>query len=217
MLNNDRHNYIRYRIGRIKHEYWLRNRKNKQEKLLDSFDNFVIKNLKPGNTCVYGCAGYYLEDWIKDLTVVEQWDIVKKIYPKAHIIKQRKDLFNTFGCSFDNFIVTNARGDHWVNLDGLEEHIGFYAKTIKEDGLLFYTFRDTQIPEWNRLTTNHYDYFFDWAINIWKTTGMHCVWKDIKFADRTNPFAMDENPDTTNGNIKFIFAKNREYLKINYA
>jgi hypothetical protein len=216
MVNSDRHNYIRYRIGRIKHEYWLRNRKNKEEKLLDSYDNFIIKNLKPGKTCVFGCAGYYLEEWIKDLTVVEQWPIVKKFYPAAHIIKERKDLFAEFGCVFDNFIVTNSRSDHWVNLDGLTQHLKHYSKTIKDGGVLFYSFRDTQIPEWNRLTTNHFDYFLDWAKSINNDTELNCVWKDIKFADRTDPFRMDENPDTTNGNIKFIFVKNREHLRINY-
>ena len=210
MVDNDRHNYIRYRLGRIKHYYWLKNRKNKDVKLLDEYDDFIIKNLNPGKTCVFGCAGYYLDEWIKDLTVVEQWPIVKTFYPEAHIIKDRKDLYHNFQCSFDNFIVTNSRSDHWVSLEGLTEHIKNYSQTIKDNGLLFYSFRDTQIIGWNRLKTDQQKFFTNWAKNIYNETGMYCVWEDICFVDRSNPFAMDENPDTTNGNIKFIFSKNKQ-------
>ena len=44
-----------------------------------------------GNTGIYGSAGYYLEDLIKNLTVFENKKIVKTFYPKAIIVKERKE------------------------------------------------------------------------------------------------------------------------------
>ena len=91
MIETDTHNYIRYRMGRLKHQMWLRNRK-RQDIVIDTHDNFIVKNVKQGRTCIFGSSGYYLEDLIPELTVVEQWPIVKKFYPKAQIIKDRSEI-----------------------------------------------------------------------------------------------------------------------------
>ena len=42
MIDTDKHNYTRYRMGRLKHELWLRNRKNKNEIVIDEYDKFII-------------------------------------------------------------------------------------------------------------------------------------------------------------------------------
>ena len=38
--------YLRYRTGRLKHQYWLTNRKNKNFALIDEYDYKILKNCK---------------------------------------------------------------------------------------------------------------------------------------------------------------------------
>jgi hypothetical protein len=206
-----KHNYIRYRIGRIKHEYWLKNRKSKDKILVDTYDWFILNNLRPGNTCMFGSAGYYLDQLVENLTVVEDWPVVKWFYPAATIITDRKEFGTLYPNTFDNFIVVNNRGDQWAERDGTVEHIGNYTKSLRSGGLLFYSFRDTQNNEWNRLTTDHYKYYYEIANIVKEKYDLNLLWHDIKFAVK-EPLPPDftdydimENPDTTNGNIKFVF------------
>jgi len=42
MIDTDKHNYTRYRMGRLKHELWLRNRKNKNEIIIDEYEKLNI-------------------------------------------------------------------------------------------------------------------------------------------------------------------------------
>lgn len=218
MIDTDKHNYLRYRMGRLKHQLWLKNRKNKNEITIDTHDNFIIKNLQPGKTCVFGSAGYYLEDLIDDLTVVEQWPIVKKFYPKAVIVNDRKEISEKFREKFDNFVVVNNRGDIWCELFVVEQHVANYVKAMKPGCLFFYSFRDTQIVDWNRLTTDHYDYFFSFGKMLEKKYNLNLLWHDIKFATKEkNPlgeYDFLENPDTTNGNIKFVFQYKNDTWRI---
>ncbi len=208
MLENDQHNYTRYRMGRLKHQLWLYNRK-RDEAIIDTHDKFVLDNLQKGKTCIFGSAGYYLEDFISDLVVVEQWPIVKKFYPKAQIVEDRSEIAKQNGRVFDNFVVINNRGDIWCELSVVEKHIASYVEAMKPGCLFFYSFRDTQIVGWNRLTHDHYNYFRDFAVHIEKTYDLNLLWHDIKFAEKIKDGAGNydimENPDTTNGNIKFVF------------
>lgn len=208
MVQSDPHEYRRYRMGRLKHQLWLYNRK-RDEIILDTHDKFILDNLQPGNTCVFGSAGYYLEDVIPDLTVIEQWPIVKKFYPKAQIIKNRSEIAETNGRMFNNFIVINNRGDIWCELSVVKDHIANYVKSMKSGCLFFYSFRDTQIVNWNRLKVNHKQYFYKFGLHIEKTYNLNLLWHDIKFAKKQKDSAGDydiwENPDTTNGNIKYVF------------
>ena len=130
MVENDQHNYTRYRMGRLKHQLWLHNRK-RDEIILDTHDKFILDNLKPGNTCVFGSAGYYFEEVIPNLTVIEQWPIVKKFYPKAQIIEDRCEIAETNGRMFDNFVVVNNRGDMLAELSVVEKHIANYVQSMK--------------------------------------------------------------------------------------
>ena len=216
MRNDDKHNYIRYRLGRLKHQFWLVNRKNKNEIIIDEYDNFIINNLKKGKTCIFGSAGYYLDDIIEDLTVIEQHSIVKKFYPQAHIVSNRLDISKID--KFDNFIVNNNRGDMWKTLEELKVLIEEYTHSMNKGCLFFYSFRDTQIPVWNRLKLNHYDYFYNWAVNL-SDIGLNLIWHDIKFAtkipNKNGEYDGLENPDTTNGNLKFIFQFNDNNTVIN--
>jgi len=207
MIDTDRHNYIRYRMGRLKHQLWLQNRK-RDYITIDTHDKFIIDNLKAGKTCVFGSAGYYLEDLVEDLTVIEQHPIVKKFYPKAQIINHRNEIGKSYGKSFDNFVVINHRNDLWVDLDGLEKHFKDYRSAMKPGCLFFYSFRDTQML-FNRFKNDHYYFFLNFAKQLEKSLDLHLIWHDIKFAEKQKDGAgnydINENPDTTNGNIKFVF------------
>lgn len=208
MLTSDKHNYIRYRIGRLKHQMWLRNRK-RNHIVIDTHDKFILDNLKPGKTCVFGSAGYYLEELIENLTVIEQWPIVKKFYPSAQIVEHRSQIAHNNGRTFDNFVVVNNRGDLACEIHTVADHISHYIKAMKPGCVFFYSFRDTQVVNWNRLTEDHYAYFFNFAMHIQRNYQLNLIWHDIKFADKhkdgAGNYDIMENPDTTNGNIKFVF------------
>lgn len=214
MDKSDKTLYIRYRLGRLKHQLWLTNRKNKEKIVIDEYDYFILKNLQVGKTCIFGSAGYYLEDCIKDLTVIEEHEIVKKFYPSVIILKNRDDFKNME--KFDNFIVINNRGDMWHSLDELKSLVEKYTLAMNEGCLFFYSFRDTQIHSWNRLTEDHYNLFYSWGFNL-KSINLNMIWHDIKFAskklDENNNYDGLENPDTTNGNIKFVF-QYKKFAKI---
>lgn len=204
----NKQNYIRYRMGRLKHELWLKNRKSRDTVYVDEYDNFIIQQLNPGNTCYFGSAGYYVEDLIDNLTVIEEWPVVKTFYPNAIIIKNRKEIGDLFPNYFNNFVIINNRSDQWYNIEDWKENIKNYTRAMASGCLFFYSFRDTQTVLWNRLKENHYDYFYNFGKSL-EEFGLHIVWHDIQFAvkekDGAGNYDVLENPDTTNGNIKFIF------------
>ena len=78
---------------------------------------------------------------------------------------------------------------------------------MNEGGRLFFSYRDTQI-QYNRLTVDHYQYFLNWAQSL-HSIGLTLVWHDIQFrkkeTDGNGNYDGLENPDTTNGNLKFWF------------
>jgi len=214
---SNKHNYIRYRIGRLKHNFWLKSRKSATTVYIDEYDNYVVKNLQSGSTCYFGSAGYYVEDIVSDLTVIETHPIVKEFYPDAIIIKERSEIGIHYPNKFDNFVVMNNRSDLWATLYQNDEGIpclqSYFIEYIKAMNLgckFFYSFRDTQIPCWNRLNTDHYSYFYNFGLAC-KKIGLKLIWHDIQFAEKNKQpdgsYDMLENPDSTNGNIKFIFER----------
>jgi hypothetical protein len=210
--------YIKYRAGRLKHQYWLWNRKSKDKKLIDSYDAFILKNCQPGQTAFFASSGYYLKEINNDIDVIEMHPIVKEFYPNVIITTSRDQLEDVVPYKFDNFAVVNNRGDHWVGVDGLTDHLKNYCKILNPSGRIFYSFRDTQI-HYNRLIVNHYDYFLSWAMSL-ETIGLTLVWHDIQFAkkekDPVGNYDGLENPDTTNGNLKFWFVyKGKPWVLIN--
>lgn len=191
--------YLKYRVGKIKHELWLKSRKSNKV-YLTSYDNYILGKLQPGATAIFGSAGYFLEDCVEDLTVIESQEIVKSFYPKAVIVKDRQEIGTLFPNKFNNFIVTNNRSDLWVDTNGLCSYIEQYKKSMQQDCLFFYSLRDTQFTPWNRLKINHYEMFVGVAKEIEKL-GFKCLESQMDFADGDG----NENPDTTNGNIKYLF------------
>lgn len=198
--------YIRYRLGRLKHQYWLWNRKRKKNFLVDSHDYFILKNCQPGTTAFFASSGYYLKQIWPEITVIEMHPVVASFYPEVIICADRSELTTVCSNKFDNFAVVNNRADLWVDTEGLTQHLENYTKVMNLGCRFFYSFRDTQIIM-NRLKTNMEKYFFDWACSLEKILGLQLVWYDINFRkknDQDNDTL--ENPDTTNGNLKFIFS-----------
>ena len=191
--------YLRYRASKIKHQLWLKTRKSNKV-YITPYDAYILQKIQVGRTGIFGSAGYYLEDCIKDLTVIEQDTIVKDFYPKAIIVKTREEIGKLYPQYFNNFIVINNRSDLWVDTNGLCEHIKNYKKSMAEDCLFFYSLRDTQFTPWNRLKINHYEMFVTVAKKIEKL-GFKCLNSQMDFASGDG----NENPDTTNGNIKYLF------------
>jgi len=198
--------YIRYRLGRLKHQYWLINRKNPTEAVIDTYDYRILQNCQPGTTVFFASAGHYLRDVFPNIEVVEMHPVVKTFYPAAHICEQRQDLAN-LPFKADNFAVVNNRGDHWVDVQGLTEHIRHYTQAMNPGCRFFYSFRDTQIVV-NRLTTDLVKHFINWALSLEHECGLTLVWFDIGFPRKQaihGQYDTLEMPDTTNGNLKFWF------------
>lgn len=193
--------YIKYRAGRLKHQYWLWNRK-RSNKVVDEYDAKILKNCQPGKTAFFASAGYYLKDIWPHIDAIEMHPVVKAFYPGVVYVDSRPQLASNVSYQYDNFAVVNNRGDHWVTIDGLTQHLACYTQVLAPGARLFYSFRDTQIHV-NRLTTDLYLHFMSWALSL-KSMGLTLVWHDILLPKR-DWSDLRENPDTTNGNIKFWF------------
>ncbi len=197
--------YIRYRIGRIKHQYWLWNRKHHDQVYIDECDHRILQNCKPGKTVFYCSAGYYLKDIFNmDIDVIETHPIVKHFYEDCYISRDRTTLYQTYPYKCDNFAVVNNRGDHWVNVDGLTDHLRNYTLIMNPGCRVFYSFRDTQIHV-NRLTVDMEQHFLDWAASLEETLNLKLVHHEIRFDKKSSKDDYSENPDTSNGNLKFMF------------
>jgi hypothetical protein len=198
--------YIKYRAGRLKHQYWLWNRKS-QNKIVDEYDACILKNCQAGTTAFFASAGYYLKDIWPKIDSIETHSVVSEFYSDIIFTESRQKLPQFVPYHYDNFAVVNNRGDHWVDVSGLTDHIQNYSTVMNPGCRFFYSFRDTQI-HFNRLTVDHYQYFLNWAQSL-SSIGLTLVWHDIQFRkkekDGNGNYDGLENPDTTNGNLKFWF------------
>jgi hypothetical protein len=205
LLNDWKTQYRRYRTGRLKHHYWLNNRKSSVA-IVDEYDYLILKNCQPGHTVFFSSAGYYLKDIWPEITVVEMFPIVKSFYPDSTYVENRNALVTAVKPA-DNFACVNNRAEMWCTVDGLTEHFKQYVKIFRPGCRVFYSFRDTQM--WvNRLTVNLEDHYLSWAKSL-ESLNLRLVWYNIqmpkKLPDSDGNFNMLENPDSTNGNLKFWF------------
>lgn len=200
--------YRRYRAGRLKHQYWLWNRKADNNAMIDQYDYNILQNCQPGHTVFFASAGYYLKDIWPEITVIEQWPVVQTFYPGVKICQQRQNLPLVCDRPADNFAVVNNRSEMWTDVNGLSQHLEHYTKIMNPGCRVFYSFRDTQIYM-NRLKTNMHDHFLTWAKSLKQSHGLTLVWHSIDFKkkqpDGLGNYDVLENPDTTNGNLKFWF------------
>lgn len=200
--------YIRYRLGRLKHQYWLINRKNPTQAVIDDYDYSIIKNCQPGTTIFFASAGHYIADIFPEVKVVEMHPVVKTFYPDAFICQDRSKLTH-IPWRADNFAVVNNRGDIWTELENVAAYCKEYTAVMNTGCRFFYSFRDTQISGLNRLTIDMENHFLNWAKSLETTHSLKLVWHDINFKrkhpDPNGFYDQLENPDTTNGNLKFWF------------
>jgi hypothetical protein len=201
--------YIRYRLGRLKHQYWLWNRKNTTQAIIDQYDHAIIKNCQQGKTVFFGSAGYYMRDIFTDVEVVEMHPVVKTFCPAVYICTDRTALSSVLPFKADNFAVVNNRADIWTELENVTTYCHYYTKAMSPGCRFFYSFRDTQISGLNRLTTDMESHFLCWARSLQQSLGLQLVWHSIDFSkkipDHNGYYDQLENPDTTNGNLKFWF------------
>lgn len=201
--------YIRYRLGRLKHQYWLWNRKNKDKFIVNEYDYSILKNCQPGKTIFFASSGYYLKDAWPEIEVIEMHPVVKTFYNDVKIVSTRKELEVIVGEKADNFAVVNNRADIWTEIENVTDHCKHYITAMKPGCRFFYSFRDTQIVDLNRLTVDMESFFLNWALSLEKTHDLKLVWHSIEFSkkepDENGYYDMLENPDTTNGNLKFWF------------
>lgn len=214
--SNFRTRYTKYRAGRLKHQYWLWNRKH-EDKKIDSYDAAILANCQPGRTAFFGSAGHYLKDIWSDIDSIELHHVVKEFYQDAIIVTDRQHLAQHIPYRYDNFAVVNNRADHWVGVDGLTDHIKNYCSVLNPGARFFYSFRDTQI-HYHRLKVNAEKYFLDWALSLADLSDLRLVWHDIQFRkkhkDGAGHYDYYENPDATNGNLKFWFVYKGEPWKV---
>jgi hypothetical protein len=212
--NSFKTRYVKYRAGRLKHHYWLRNRK-RTNKFVEEYDATILKNCKPGTTAFFCSAGYYLKDIWPNIDSIETHAVVKEFFPDVILVDSRASLADHVPNKYDNFAVVNNRGDHWVDIVGLAEHLKNYCRVLNDGARVFYSFRDTQI-HYHRLKQPAHEHFLDWAKSL-HNIGLTLVWHDIQFKPKVKDGAGNydafENPDTTNGNLKFWFVYNGQPWK----
>jgi len=198
--------YIKYRAGRLKHQYWLWNRKQDQ-KIIDEYDAKILRNCQPGRTAFFSSAGYYLKDIWPEIDSIEMYPEVQEFYPEVITVESRSQLAEIVTGKYDNFAVVNNRADHWVSTQGLTQHLQNYSSILNPGARVFYSFRDTQI-HYNRLRIQARQHFMDWALGL-SDIGLDLVWSDLQFRpkikDGQGNYDAFENPDTVNGNLKFWF------------
>lgn len=198
--------YIKYRAGRLKHQYWLWNRKQDQ-KIIDEYDAKILRNCQPGRTAFFSSAGYYLKDIWPEIDSIEMYPVVQEFYPEVITVDSRSQLAEKVTGKYDNFAVVNNRADHWVSTQGLTQHLENYCRILNPGARVFYSFRDTQI-HYNRLRLQARQHFMQWAMSL-HDIGLDLVWSDLQFRLKTKDgqgnYDAFENPDTVNGNLKFWF------------
>ena len=208
--------YIRYRIGRIRHQYWMWNRKRRDKYLVDSYDKFILENCQAGTTAFYASSGYYLKDIFPEIEVIEPHAVVATFRDDVHIVDRAE--FKHLPFRADNFAVVNNRGDQWYTADEMNQNIKHYTDLMNPGCRFFYSFRDTQIPVLNRLKIDMEAYWLDWARALEQSHELTLVWHNIQFPKKTpnhlGEYNTLENPDSTNGNIKFIFVYQGEPFDI---
>lgn len=199
--------YIKYRAGRLKHQYWLWNRK-RSNKVIDQYDAMILKNCQPGSIGFFASSGYYLKEIWPHIDSIEMHSVVKEFCPDIIYVKDRSVLADVTQKTYKNFAVVNNRADHWVDIHGLTDHVKNYIKVFEPGTRFFYSFRDTQI-HYNRLTVNSKQHFLDWA-NSLQSLGLNLAWSSVEFKEKVpdyyGNYDLSENPDTVNGNIKFWFS-----------
>ena len=206
--NNFQNHYRRWKFGKPKHMYYVRNRKSTQ-KVLDLYDQYILENINSGNTYIYDAAGYYLDGFIKNLTVIEVNTIVTNWFPSVIIDTGEKSVQQLYNQA-DNFIVNNTIKLRWKTLDEYTEYWKFQRRFLTPGANVFFSFRDIFVFH-NRLKYNFSQLLSEW-IDMMQQHGFKLVKLKndlIPVTDyHTNLVDIPEIEDMVNGNIKIHWKYN---------
>jgi len=197
-----RNRYMRYRAGHPKHRYYLQNRK-RDVACLDLWDQYILSNLKPGKTLAWDVSGYYLEDFVKDLVVVEKNPIVLDWAPNCIIDTEEDSMIHLLG-AVDNLIIININELRWKTINQWTEWWGRRSVYLKDGAQIFFSFRENRLLR-NRLKDLFGDVMHNW-LNEMETHGfkLHhynynpCPISNAVIDHRHAP----EIDDPVNGNLK---------------
>ena len=101
--------------------------------------------------------------------------------------------------------MVNNRADQWYDEHERDTLLDHYVAMMNPGCRFFYSFRDTQIPKLNRMTVDLELYWHSWAKRLAQSHQLNLCWCQIDFPPRGSDESGLENPDTTNGNLKFVF------------
>ena len=203
-----RNRYIRYRAGHPKHRYYLQNRK-RDVACLDLWDQYILSNLKPGKTVAWDVSGYYLEDFVKDLVVVENNPIVLDWAPNCIMDYRDSGMIQLRG-NVDNLIIVNIEELRWKTIDYWTEWWRSRSLYLKPGAQVFFSFRE------NRLLRNRLKDKFSDVMDTWLTAMeqhgfkvKHYDYQPCPIDDTiTNHRHAPEIVDTVNGNLKIHWGFN---------
>jgi len=201
-IESYRNLYCRWKFGKPKHNYYVRNRRA-DTITLDQYDQYILSNLVPGRTITYDTAGYYLHDVIQDLAVVELDPIVLNWYPTAQIDTGTDSVAHLYGTA-SNFIVNNTIPLRWKTFDDYTRYWLHQRRFFQQPTDIFFSFRDIFVFH-NRLK-----YHFSHLLNTWLETMEQHGFELIRLkhdlikidSHMTVLESMPEISDMVNGNVK---------------
>ena len=194
--------YRVWKFGKPKHNYYMRNRKS-TELIFDLYDKYILDNLNPGKTIIYDSAGYYLDEVVDDLTIVELNPTAQKIYPKV-ILDTGPESVDQHYYQADNFIVINTIQLRWKTFEDYTTYWKLQTRFLKPGAQIFFSFRDIFVFH-NRLKYHFSELLIDW-LDIMKSHGFVLSNLDhqlIPIDDSITDIShLPEITDMVNGNIK---------------
>lgn len=194
--------YRLWKFGKPKHNYYMRNRKS-DVLIFDQYDKYIIENLKPGKTVIYDSAGYYLDEVVDDLVMVELNPVAQKIYPTV-LLDTGPESVKQHYHQADNFIVNNTIQLRWKTFDDYTAYWKFQTRFFKPGTQIFFSFRDIFIFH-NRLKYHLSELVVEWLEHM-KTYGFvlnRLDHKLIAIDDTLVELAhLPEVADMINGNVK---------------
>jgi hypothetical protein len=199
---NYRNRYTRWKFGKPKHNYYVKNRRA-PIKILDLYDQYILENLNPGTTMAFDCAGYYLDGLVDDLCVVDLDPIVLSWYPQAHIYTDEKSVVELYH-SADNFIVINTIKLRWKTFDAYTDFWCRARRFLRNGCQVFFSYRDIFIFH-NRLKYNFSELSQQWLLTM-EQHGFYVnkyQYEPISVTSEMHDLSqIPEINDMVNGNVK---------------
>jgi len=197
-----RNQYTRWKFGKPKHIYYVKNRR-RDVKILDTYDRYILDNLRPGTTLVFDSAGYYLDGIVPNLQVVDLDPVVLTWYPQARIMTSEESIQDLYR-SADNFVTMNTIKLRFKTWDFYEQYWAKQSRFMRDGCQVFFAFRDI-FMNFNKLK-----YSFESRLQAWlhamQQHGYHVrhySYDPIPVTEHmTELTEIPEIDDMVNGNVK---------------